>query len=49
MIRLTPLRETKSVQEMLKNDRVMMLATPVQDKFTVTDEQIEAIRVDLER
>lgn len=31
------------------NFLVMMLATLVQDKFTLTDEQIEAIPVDLEK
>ncbi len=49
MLRLTPLEETISGQELLKNDRVMMLATLVQNKFTLSDEQIETIRVDLEK
>jgi predicted transposase YdaD len=48
MLRLTPLEETISGQELIKDAHVAILATQIQDKFTLSDEQIETIRVDLE-
>jgi hypothetical protein len=33
MLRLTPLEETISGQELIKNERVAILATQIQDKF----------------
>ena len=49
MLHLTPLRETASVQEVLKEDRVDMLATQIQDKFKLSSKLIEALCADLEK
>lgn len=49
MIRLTPLRETASVQEVLKEDRVDMLTAQIQDKFKLSDKLATTVRTDLEK
>lgn len=37
MIRLTPLAETASGQELLKEERVQFLLLPIESKFTLSD------------
>jgi predicted transposase YdaD len=49
MLRLTPLRETASVQEVLKEDRVDMLTAQIQDKFKLSDKLVTTVRTDLEK
>ena len=49
MIRLTPFAETISGQELIKNEHLDLLTTLVQDKFTLSDQQIETVRTDLEK
>ena len=49
MLRLTPFRETASVQEVLKEDRVEMLANLIQVKFALKPELVEQIQVDLQK
>ena len=48
MLRLTPLRETESVQEVLKEDRVDMLTAQIQDKFKLSDKLVAMARTYLE-
>lgn len=47
MLRLTPLRETISGQELLKEDRVDMLARQIQRKFTLAPDLLTATIFDL--
>ena len=47
-LRLTPLRETESVQEVLKEDRVDMLTAQIQDKFKLSDKLVAMARTYLE-
>lgn len=47
MLRLTPLRETASVQEVLKEDRVDMLMRQIQTKFLLSAELRQALSTDL--
>lgn len=49
MLRLTPLEETISGQELIKNERVAILTTQIQDKFTLSDQLVETVRMDLEK
>lgn len=49
MLRLTPLRETISGQELIKNERVAMLTTQIQDKFTLSEQLVTAVRANLEK
>jgi hypothetical protein len=49
MIRLTPLKETRSGQELIKNDRVAMLTIQIQDKFKLSDKLVTTVRADLEK
>lgn len=49
MLRLTPLRETASVQEVLKEDRVELLASQIQVKFNLAPEMLEPITADLKK
>jgi predicted transposase YdaD len=48
MLRLTPLRETESFKEAIKEDRIETLATLIQSKFALSDEVMEAITADLQ-
>lgn len=47
MLHLTPLRETASVQEVLKEDRVDMLMRQIQTKFSLSAELRQALSTDL--
>ncbi len=47
MLHLTPLRETASVQEVLKEDRVDMLMRQIQTKFSLSAELRQALTTDL--
>ena len=47
MLHLTPLRETASVQEVLKEDRVDMLMRQIQTKFSLSAELCQALSTDL--
>ena len=47
MLRLTPLRETISGQELLKEDRVDMLARQIQRKFALAPDLLSATVVEL--
>ena len=49
MLRLTPLEETISGQELIKNERVAMLTAQIQDKFALSDKLTETMRTDLEK
>lgn len=49
MLRLNPLRETASVQEVLKEDRVELLASQIQVKFNLTSEMLEPTTADLKK
>ncbi|MFZ4662217.1 MAG: hypothetical protein ACOYNY_34730 [Caldilineaceae bacterium] len=49
MIRLTPLEETTSGQELIKNERVAMLTMQIQDKFTLSDKLVKSVRTNLEK
>jgi len=42
MIRLTPLRETASFQEILKEDRIVLFMLLIGSKFSLSDEQRKA-------
>jgi len=48
MIRLTPLRETESVQELIKDERVKTLTRLVAQKFSLSLEVVEAIHIELD-
>ena len=47
MLRLTPLRETASVQEVLKEDRIETLLSMIEVKFNTPPEKAEAIATNL--
>lgn len=47
MLRLTPLRETESVQEVLKEERVDLLMMMIGNKFSLSDALNQALRADL--
>jgi hypothetical protein len=49
MLRLTPLRETASVQEVIKEGRVELLASQIQVKFNLAAEMLEPITADLKK
>ncbi len=49
MLRLTPLRETTSFQEALKEDRVERLTEQIQVKFELLPELLEPITADLQK
>ena len=49
MLRLTPLEETISGQELIKNAHVAILTTQVQDKFNLSSTLIESVRADLDK
>ncbi|MEZ4859733.1 MAG: DUF2887 domain-containing protein [Caldilineaceae bacterium] len=49
MLRLTPLEETVSGQELIKDERVAILATLIQDKFLLTEPLVESVRADLDK
>ena len=49
MLRLTPLAETTSGQQLLKRDRVATLAELIQAKFELSPELTEATRAELEK
>ncbi len=49
MLRLTPLRETMSGQELIKEERVALLARLIQVKFALLPEMMEVITADLEK
>jgi predicted transposase YdaD len=49
MIRLTPLAETISGQELLKDDRVALLSEQVQTKFGISGEVLDGIRAELQQ
>lgn len=47
MLRLTPFRETASVQQVLKEDRVETLLSMIEVKFNISPEQAETIAANL--
>ena len=47
MLRLTPLRETESVQEVLKEERVDLLMMMIGAKFPLSAELNKGLRIDL--
>ena len=49
MIRLTPLRETESVQELIKDERVKTLTRLIAQKVSLSLEVVEAIRIELDK
>jgi hypothetical protein len=49
MLRLTPLEETASGQELLKNERVETLTELIQLKFVLSPGMVEAITADLQK
>ena len=49
MNRLTPFAETRSGQELIKNERVAMLTTLILDKFTLSDKLGKSVRKNLEK
>jgi phosphoenolpyruvate-protein kinase (PTS system EI component) len=49
MIRLTPLAETVSGQELLKEERVMTLTALMRAKFAISEEVLAAIAIDLQK
>lgn len=49
MLRLTPLRETTSGQELLKDDRVEILSALLQAKFKVSPEVMETLQGELQK
>lgn len=49
ILRLTPLVETISGQELLKDDRVAMLTKQIQIRFGLSEELVSAVTTDLER
>lgn len=48
MLRLTPLEETISGQELIKNERVAILTAQIQDKFALSDKMVKSVRANLE-
>jgi hypothetical protein len=49
MDRLTPFAETRSGQELIKNERVATLITLIQDKFALSDKLVKSVRTNLEK
>jgi hypothetical protein len=49
MIRLTPLEETTSGQELIKNERVKTLARQLTRKFTLSTELVETLHLELDQ
>lgn len=49
MIRLIPLAETISGQELIKVTRITILATQIQEKFLLSDPLVETVRADLDK
>ena len=49
MIRLTPLEETISGQELIKNERVKTLARQLTRKFTLSTELVETLHLELDQ
>lgn len=49
MLRLTPLEETISGQELIKDAHVAILTTQIQDKFLLTGPMVESVRADLDK
>lgn len=49
MLQLTPLEETASGQELLKEYSIDMLLALIQQKFTVSDEMVATLTEDLEK
>lgn len=49
MLRLTPLEETISGQELIKNAHVAILAAQIQDKFGLSGSLSETVRADLDK
>jgi len=49
MLRLTPLRETASVQEVLKEERIEALYDQIQEKLSLSDEIMAAIDEELQK
>lgn len=49
MLRLTPFAETISGQELIKNERIAILTTLIQDKFNLSSTLIESVRADLDK
>lgn len=49
MLRLTPLEETISGQELIKNAHVAILTTQIQDKFNLSSTLIESVHTDLDK
>jgi uncharacterized membrane protein affecting hemolysin expression len=49
MIRLTPLEETTSGQELIKNERVKTLARQLTRKFTLSTELVETLNIELDQ
>lgn len=49
MLRLTPLEETISGQELIKNAHVAILAAQIQDKFALSGPLGETVRSDLDK
>ena len=49
MLRLTPLEETISGQELIKNERVTILTRLITRKFALATELAEAIQVELNK
>jgi len=47
MLRLMPLEETISGQELLKDAHVAILTTQIQDKFLLSEPLVETVRADL--
>ena len=49
MIRLTPLAETTSGQELIKDERVALLTQMIHRKFALSDELVEGVNHELQR
>lgn len=49
MLRLMPLEETISGQELLKDAHVAILTTQIQDKFLLSEPLVETVRADLDK
>jgi|688.fasta_scaffold294705_2 hypothetical protein len=49
MNRLTPFAETRSGQELIKNERVKTLARQLTRKFTLSTELVETLNIELDQ
>lgn len=49
MLRLTPLAETNSGQELIRDERVALLVIQIRQKFSLNDSMIDAITTELQR